>query len=277
MENLNFCEPESLLEAFAFELNNKAGVFLCTDGSYDALVNGQLYHFTKGTLCFISPLISIHGLSKSEDFKYIYVVDDAEIFYSAIQPIINTIIRFRLLNNPCLQLNKKHIKYLISQKELIDKKLETLTTLENNEEKILVQNIIYLLMQETFLEFLSLYFHNCVKNPEPVKKNEMIAFHFLYMLHLNYKSERSVTFYANEARLTTGHFTHIIKKTTGQTPTKWIETVTIANAKLLLVKTNKTIKEISYDLNFPEQFTFHKYFKLYTGVSPKEYRLSKRK
>ena len=33
------------------------------------------------------------------------------------------------------------------------------------------------------------------------------------------------------------------------------------------------IKEVAQELNFPEQFTFRKYFKLYTGVSPKEYKL----
>ena len=32
------------------------------------------------------------------------------------------------------------------------------------------------------------------------------------------------------------------------------------------------IKQIAEQLNFPEQFTFRKYFKQHTGLSPKAYR-----
>lgn len=32
------------------------------------------------------------------------------------------------------------------------------------------------------------------------------------------------------------------------------------------------IKEVAERLGFPEQFTFRKYFKTHTGVSPSEYR-----
>ena len=46
----------------------------------------------------------------------------------------------------------------------------------------------------------------------------------------------------------------------------------ISNAKLQLTRTNKSIKEIDEELNFPEQFTFGKYFRQYTGISPKNYR-----
>ena len=33
-----------------------------------------------------------------------------------------------------------------------------------------------------------------------------------------------------------------------------------------------TVKEIAQELNFPEQFTFRKYFKTHAGISPKEYK-----
>ena len=48
--------------------------------------------------------------------------------------------------------------------------------------------------------------------------------------------------------------------------------ITVAEAKTLLDSTNKSIKEIAAELNFPEQYTFRKFFKLHAGVPPKEYR-----
>lgn len=40
----------------------------------------------------------------------------------------------------------------------------------------------------------------------------------------------------------------------------------------MLDSTSKSIKEIAAELNFPEQYTFRKFFKLHVGVPPKEYR-----
>lgn len=40
----------------------------------------------------------------------------------------------------------------------------------------------------------------------------------------------------------------------------------------MLEQDDKSIKEIAHELNFPEQFTFRKYFKARVGIPPKEYR-----
>ncbi len=45
-------------------------------------------------------------------------------------------------------------------------------------------------------------------------------------------------------------------------------------AKLMLEQRDKSIKQTASELNFPEQFTFRKYFKQHVGISPKEYRNS---
>ena len=67
-----------------------------------------------------------------------------------------------------------------------------------------------------------------------------------------------------------------VKDKTGKTPSEWIADMTIVNAKLLLEQSGMSIKEIAAELNFPEQFTFRKFFKLHVGVPPKEYRLRNR-
>ena len=51
-----------------------------------------------------------------------------------------------------------------------------------------------------------------------------------------------------------------------------IQPVMAKMAKTLLDKSSKSIKEISQELGFPEQFTFRKYFKQHTGMSPTDYR-----
>ncbi|WP_290101184.1 helix-turn-helix domain-containing protein, partial [Duncaniella muris] len=48
----------------------------------------------------------------------------------------------------------------------------------------------------------------------------------------------------------------------------------ILEAKNLLRFSGKNIQQVSYELNFPNQSSFGKYFKHLTGFSPSEYQRS---
>lgn len=259
-----------------YRTESNVGMLLCTAGNREVLINGQLYRIRKDMLCFSSPIISIYELSHSEDYDEIAIYDSPEVFYQAIKLMFDMILSFRMRNNPCLLLDAAHVRFFMERKSMIDRKKEYLEGIQNKEERQLVQSIIHLLEQETMLEFIHLYYRNCIVEPEPVEKNEAIAYKFIYSLHLHVKTERSVSFYANEANLSSSHFTRIVKDKTGKTPSEWIADMTVVNAKLLLEQSNMSIKEIAAELNFPEQFTFRKFFKLHVGVPPKEYRLRNR-
>ena len=275
MEDLNLNNMELLLGNFIPEYRNKSGLFLCLDGSSDVLINDQLYHMKRGTLYIISPLVMIYNVSKSPDFKGIHIIDEIEVFYSVIHSIIDTILHLKLRNSPCLQLVEEDIQFIIHQKELIDKKRDSLQYAIAEEESTLIRHMIHLLEQETLLEVISVYFRERIVESEPIGKNESVVYNFIYSLHMNYKNRCNVAFYAEEAKLSTGHFTSIVKQKTGKSPSEWIIAITIVNAKLLLEKSKKSIKEIASELNFPEQFTFRKYFKQYVGIPPKQSRLLK--
>ena len=61
-------------------------------------------------------------------------------------------------------------------------------------------------------------------------------------------------------------------KITGKTVTDIIAKLVITDAEAKLKSTDLTIQEIAYSLNFPDISFFGKYFKRYTGMSPKQYR-----
>jgi AraC family transcriptional activator of pobA len=88
----------------------------------------------------------------------------------------------------------------------------------------------------------------------------------------NYRSERNISFYAEKMHLSPQHLSTTIKKTTGKTLTDIISTFVIRDAQAKLRSTELTIQEIAYSLNFPDISFFGKYFKRYTGMSPKQYR-----
>jgi AraC-like DNA-binding protein len=53
---------------------------------------------------------------------------------------------------------------------------------------------------------------------------------------------------------------------------EWITERTIVLIKFLLENSNKSIQEISNELNFPNQSFFTRYFKQHTGMTPTAYR-----
>ena len=243
-------------------------------GTAEVLINNSVYRLEKGVLYVVSPLVTIHRISQSADFDGIHILDDWEVFYPVIHTIIDTILQLKLRNSPCLRLNETEIEFLISRSALIEGKRKEMENASIAEEKNLILRMIQLLEQETMLEIIRVYFRNKTVESHPMDKKESIVYNFIYSLHFNFKQQRSVTFYAEEARLSTGYFTAVVREKTGRTPSEWIIDITITQAKLLLEKTKKSIKEIAADLNFPEQFTFRKYFKQHTGIAPKEYRAS---
>ena len=89
---------------------------------------------------------------------------------------------------------------------------------------------------------------------------------------MNYHTERNVSFYADKMHLSPQHLSTTIKKITGKTLTDIISSFIINDAKAKLKSTEMTIQEIAYSLNFPDISFFGKYFKRYTGMSPKQYR-----
>lgn len=263
---------EPYLNSFIPEYNHKSGMFLCMSGTAEVLINNSVYRLEKGVLYVVSPLVTIHRISQSADFDGIHILDDWEVFYPVIHTIIDTILQLKLRNSPCLRLNETEVEFLISRSDLIEAKRREMENASIAEEKNLILRMIQLLEQETMLEIIRVYFRNKTIESHPMDKKESIVYNFIYSLHFNFKQQRSVTFYAEEARLSTGYFTAVVREKTGRTPSEWIIDITITQAKLLLEKTKKSIKEIAADLNFPEQFTFRKYFKQHTGIAPKEYR-----
>ena len=185
---------------------------------------------------------------------------------------MDTIVSLKLRIYPCIQLQEDDIAMLLKRKRLIAQKENAMVVAESDNEKRLLLQMKNLITQETLLEILNIYFRDRIVEPEPIGKDETLIYNFLYSINRNYKRSRSVKFYADEANLSTGRFTAIVKQTTGMPPSDWLTTITIINAKIMLEKTNKRIKEIAEELNFPEQFTFRKYFKHHTGISPKQYR-----
>lgn len=94
---------------------------------------------------------------------------------------------------------------------------------------------------------------------------------FIRMVHANFTSERSVSYYASELCVSPKYLSALVKEATGRTAARWIEDYVIMEAKNLLRYSGKNVQQVAYALNFANQSAFGKYFKHLTGMSPTEF------
>ena len=93
----------------------------------------------------------------------------------------------------------------------------------------------------------------------------------------HYKESHEVAFYAKLFNFSPKYFSAIIKKETGVSAIKWIsEYVTVQAKQLLDIRKDYTVSQVSREIGFSDQASFSRYFRKYTGMTPREYRDSKK-
>jgi len=97
---------------------------------------------------------------------------------------------------------------------------------------------------------------------------------FISLLTENFKSQRTVGFYASKLCVTPKYLSLLIKEVSGKSAADWIDSYVILEAKTLLRFSTMSIQEVAYTLNFSSQSFFGKYFKHQTGMSPSQYKVS---
>lgn len=77
-------------------------------------------------------------------------------------------------------------------------------------------------------------------------------------------------------RYSESYFCAKFKKEFGITPRQYINLQKLKRAKMLFLNTNLSVSEVSDKLNFASLHYFSKFFKLYEGISPREYMVKNR-
>ena len=242
---------------------------LCLEGASRFKISLREYEIVPGRMVIVLPNQIIEHRWFSPDFKAIFFAVSKNQL-EALPKMGNVLSLFFYLKDcPCCDLTLHEQEIIQEYHHFIRRRLR------NKEEEMYRREVVMGIMQGFFFELCNIFNSHAPAAASAVKtksRKEYIFERFYESLVESYQSERSVKFYADQLCLTPKHLSGVVKEVSGKTVGEWIDELVILEAKALLNSSSMNIQEIADRLNFANQSFFGKYFKHYTGMSPKEYR-----
>ena len=114
--------------------------------------------------------------------------------------------------------------------------------------------------------------HKFGKTASDGNNSKSVAYKFHSLIEKHFKTQKQVLFYAKHLCITPNYLGVICRKQYGMSALELIQERVLLEAKRLLHSSDRSIKEIAFDLGFRNQTYFSYFFKSKTSLTPKEYK-----
>lgn len=247
--------------------------FFCIEGHFELEINLKRFSVRENSLFLYTPgnIVRVANISKEEkEMVHFIVVAISSDLMSSTRFDFNKLYdeSLHLLENPSVVLSEQEKNLCKSYLSLINEISEL--KIPNTKESVtsLISSIFYL-MGALWGNRVT----EAIKNQDEGSiRSKAIFESFLKLVRDYHTKERNLSFYADKLFLTPKYLSKLIKTVSGKSAHEWIDSFVILEAKNLLKYSDMSIKSIVYELNFPNQTTFYRFFKTKTGMTPSEYR-----
>lgn len=247
---------------------NYGFICICLSGSSDIEIDFLHHHIVQNDIFIIFPGQIIDFQQQSDDYTF--------AFLSFSDSLIDDII-FRFPSS-FINFLKDNVHYHLPQDECAELMTEYFAVMFkkfNDKTHVCRREIIVNLMRNFFLDLYNKILKFNDFNPKLRKRKMEIIEKFFQLVKTHYKVNREVAFYADKLCITPKYLSIITQEMIGKSAKKAIDNYAVTEIKLLLQSTSIPLKEIVFELNFPNQAFFCKYFKRHTGIAPIGYRNGK--
>ncbi|MDR1860381.1 MAG: helix-turn-helix domain-containing protein [Bacteroidales bacterium] len=239
-------------------------VAICLKGTLHGSIDMQKFSVEGATLIVAFPGQILQHESFSDDFSGLFIVMSRQFIRDLrinVREVLS--LNLSLRRKPWIPLESRMIQAMVYYYQIMK---EVIQMVDN---PYRIETAKHL--STAFCYGAAYYFHP-LSDKGPKSKQEFLVEQFLNLVEVCHREEREVNFYANKLNITPKHLAKIVREISHKSANEWINGYVILEAQALLKYTNKTIQQISDELNFPSQSFFGKYFKRLTGLSPREYR-----
>ena len=240
-------------------------IIFCRKGTANIEIDLIPYEIVVNTQLIIIAGSIVHNISNSDDFKISYITFKHEVYDEATAQLEPSF-TFFLKEYPCVQLGEKRINkmnYLVEAME--DFYYEKTNCFRIKIFKNNIQSFLLDVYDKTRTLFK-------IDKSEEVGRREELFIKFIHLIHKYCPQQREVGFYAEKLYITSRYLSSITQNVADKSAKYIIDKHAIQRIKIMLKYSNMSIQDISYELNFPDQSFFSRYFKKHTGMSPLEYR-----
>lgn len=255
-----------ILSLYRFPVRIQAGLFvLCLDGELEATINLTEFHIRRNSLISIAPgtIIQFHSMSPE---TRIYFIGFSGTFMDRMSMLkSNMDFSPELIENPVLTMSEEDTG--------LYKDLFALLSRACAMNRLQEKDVLRAILTSMFSGLRTLYFEY-TRNDHMLSRSEHLYKQLTKLVMRYFATERRVSFYADQLRITPQHLSVTVRQVSGKTVSDVIAEVVIMDAKAKLKSTNMTIQEIADSLNFPNVSFFGKYFRRYVNMTPNEYRKS---
>lgn len=248
--------------------------FFCIKGEFEVEINLKKFTIRKDSMFIYTPgnIVRVTNIDpKEKESVHFVVVAISEDLMSSTRFDFSKLYNesLRLLESPCVVINENERELCRKYFDLIQEVSKM--RIPNMRESVaaLISSIFYL-MGAMWTDRLTAAKKN--GGEEVSTRSKIVLEDFLMLVRDYHTKERSLSFYADKLYLTPKYLSKLIKSVSGKSAHEWIDSFVILEAKNLLKYSDMSIKSIVYELNFPNQTTFYRFFKTKTGMTPSEYR-----
>lgn len=248
--------------------------FFCIKGEFEVEINLKKFTIRKDSMFIYTPgnIVRVTNIDPREkESVHFVVVAISEDLMSSTRFDFSKLYNesLRLLESPCVVINENERGLYRKYFDLIQEVSKM--RIPNMRESVtaLISSIFYL-MGAMWTDRLTAAKKN--GGDEMSTRSKIVLENFLLLVRDYHTKERSLSFYADKLYLTPKYLSKLIKSVSGKSAHEWIDSFVILEAKNLLKYSDMSIKSIVYELNFPNQTTFYRFFKTKTGMTPSEYR-----
>lgn len=240
---------------------------LCTKGRLKYQLDTQDQYINAGDMIIVSENRIIDKYESSSDFEGLVMMISINFFHEIIQTVrdVNSLFIFAR-SHPVISLENKEIEafkeyFHVIQKRLGDK--------GNFFRRDLIRSLLLAMLYD-----VGNFIYRFKETDRPQTRAESFFTRFIKMVEEHCKHERRVGWYALQLGITPKYLSETVKSVSKRTPNQWIDNYVLMEIRVMLKNSTKSVKEISNEMNFPNQSFMGRFFKEHMGMTPREYRRS---
>ena len=241
---------------------------LCVSGEGSFVYNGKPFSIRKGDIAVVNQPQLASDIRQSDDFACEYIVAPSKLLH-ALLPANNFSIQgcVLLFDDPIIHVTPEDVENFRCDLENIRRRIR-------QQDHNFYDEMMGSLLQTMIYDLFDFQ----VKGGETVLTTDRVGYittqFFALLKSGKPRTEREVSYYANQLHVTSKYLSDTIKRVTGTSVSTYINRAAIAIIKSYLDDNNLSITQIADDMQFTSVSYFSRYCVKHLGMPPARYRLA---